>query len=105
MLVALKDNCVVAFEKDGSIDLSIEHDNVINVANHHQFDIGWIYAAPPNNNENLLCFFSPNPIQDPANPVKTPVIYAVDLAGNQYEVSEEEKKAMDEGTWQPRQAA
>lgn len=105
MLVALKDNCVVSIENGGSINLTVEHDTIVDVADHHKFDIGWIYAAPPGNNQNLLCFFPPKPIDDPANPKAPHVVYAVDSAGNQYEVSEEEKKAMDEGTWQPRQAA
>ena len=81
-LVALKYYEVVAIEKDGAINLDVEHTKVISVPDDEEVALGWTYIpAPLEATVKVKLFHDPNP--DPAT-VKQPIHYAVDENGVQY---------------------
>lgn len=60
-LVALKMNTVVSIEKNGTIDVSMEHDIVVTVPDTSNPKIGWTYAKPTMEFEGVLYFFPSDP--------------------------------------------
>lgn len=46
ILVAIKDNTVVAIEQNGSIDTSVDHDLIVSVPDNSNPVLGFDYAAP-----------------------------------------------------------
>ena len=90
ILVALKDEKVVAYEKDGIIDLDLEYDQVIQVPKTAQFGLGWFYSKPPKEFDGVRYFFPPKPFDIVEEPL---IVYAVDENGNQYVVENPEELA------------
>ena len=73
---------VVAIEKDGAINLDVEHTKVISVPDDEPVELGWNYHEPsPQATARLRLFHNPTP--DPAT-LKQGVCYAIDEDGNQY---------------------
>lgn len=90
-LVALKMNRVVSIEKDGLIDVSMEHDKVVTVPDDSNFKMGWIYAKPPIVYAGALYFYPYDDSEMDNIPKEKGVCYAVDEQGNQYVVENPEE--------------
>ena len=83
-LIALKYSEVVAIEKNGAINLDVEHTKVISVPDDEPVELGWNYHEPPPlATVKLRLFHNPNP--DPAT-LKQGVCWDVDENGVQYVV-------------------
>lgn len=84
MYVALKNNLVVAIEKDGKLNLDVEYDTIKTFPDDFDndktpFDIGWRYE------EIVLgqprCFYPPSPDMLPP-PTKKPQVYVAGPDGS-----------------------
>lgn len=81
-LVALNETEVVAIEKNGAINLDIEHTKVISVEDDEPVELGWEYIKP-----SPLAIVKLPLFGDLKNDLlnrKKPVVYATDENGNAY---------------------
>ena len=74
-LVALNKLFVVAIEQNGSINLDVEHDQIINAPDNAEVGLGWTYAKPPFPDAQVRWFFSNRP---PESGVFEPVTFHQD---------------------------
>lgn len=63
-LVALNNLFVVAVEKNGSINLDVEHDRVISVPDNEKVELGWSYVKPPFPEAPVKLFYSGKVAED-----------------------------------------
>lgn len=85
-LVALKDLIVVAIEANNQIDLSIEHDQILQIPDDVEVHMNWSYALPPKSEVNRRWFF---PLEHPENVQLEPAqVFVDDGNGNPVPVTE-----------------
>lgn len=92
ILVAIKDNTVVAIEQNGSIDTSVDHDLIVSVPDNSNPVLGFDYAAPAliNPPPTQRYFFSKT--LDTGEPL-IPMVYVDDGNGNPVLVENPEELA------------
>lgn len=90
ILVALKDTKVVAYQKDGIIDLNLEYDKVVQVPDTAKFGLGWFYTKPAKEFDGVLYFYPPVPFDIVPEPIK---VYVDDGNGNPVLVENPEETA------------
>jgi hypothetical protein len=90
-LVALNKYFVVAIEQNGSINLDVEHDQIISAPDNAEVALGWTYAKPPFPDAPVRWFFSG---KVPEGFVPEPVlVYQDDGNGNPVLVENPEETA------------
>lgn len=85
ILVALKDTKVVAYEKDGIIDLNLEYDQVVQVPATAILGLGWFYTKPAKEFDGVRYFYPPEPFDIEEEPI---LVYVDDGNGNPVLVTE-----------------